>query len=66
MNLIQIDKQFKELKIKENFLSYKYQPFSKNTTGTRHTYFKDLQKDFEDEINTFLFSPYIQGIIYNY
>lgn len=60
MNLLYIDKEFQKLKIKDSIISHKYEPKFKIKNYPRHTYFNDLERDFQNEITIFKFSPYIQ------
>lgn len=59
--MLMINKEFENLKLKEDYITFRYEPKANTRLGKRHTYYKDLENDFKDEINTFLFSPYIQG-----
>lgn len=60
MNLLSIDKELKQLQLRDIVLCHQYEPQYKIKGFPRHTYFNDLEKDFKNEINVFRFSPYIQ------
>ena len=60
MNLNLINKEFERLEKIENYLNYQFEPRYNLKNGKRHIYFKDLEKDFTDELNAYGFSPFIQ------
>lgn len=74
MNLLMINKEINRLKVKEDYINFLYEPkinnksldylsnerSNSNMKGKRHVYYNDLEKEFSDEINQFLFSPYIK------
>jgi len=65
MNLFLINKEFEKLSKIDNYINYKFEPRYKIKNCNRHIYFNDLKKDFEDEINTYGFSPFIQDTYIN-
>jgi len=79
MNLLMISKELNKLKVKEDYINFLYDPkinnkslnkkdndrSNSNIRGKRHIYYKDLENDFSDEINQFLFSPYIKDSFYD-
>ena len=59
MNMVNFDKQFKNLLIKEKIVSHYFQPQISLSNLPRHNYYDDLKTEFVTDIKTFGFSPYL-------
>ena len=58
---------FNKLKKKDEKINYIYEPRfnKKEKIWKRHFFYKELKKDFSDEVSSFGFSPYIREFFYN-
>ena len=65
LNFFQND--FNKLKKKDEKINYIYEPRfnKKEKIWKRHFFYKELKKDFSDEVSSFGFSPYIREFFYN-
>jgi len=57
--MVNFDKQFKNLLLKEQVVSHYFQPHISLADLPRHDYYPDLKEEFINDIKTFGFSPYI-------
>jgi hypothetical protein len=59
MNILILEKKYKELDKIGEFYDAKYQPRVNNPEIRRHIYFEEIKSDFIKELNTYGFSPFI-------
>ena len=61
MNLSQIERKFKELETKENYVRYFYNPAANKVAGVRqHPYISELQRDYEQDVEQYGMDPFIK------
>lgn len=60
MNLAQIERKFKQLEIKENYVRYFYNPNCQKVSGLKkHPYISELQRDYKQDVQTYGMDPFI-------
>lgn len=60
MNLSQIERKFKELEVKENYVRYFYNPACTKVTGVKqHPYINELERDLKSDIQQYGMDPFV-------
>jgi len=57
--MVNLDKEFKNLQLKDKIVSHYFQPKIIMQNLPRHKYYADLKDEFITDIKTYGFSPYI-------
>jgi hypothetical protein len=61
MNLSQIERKFKELETKENYVRYFYNPVASKVSGVKqHPYIAELQRDYQLDVEQYGMDPFIK------
>jgi hypothetical protein len=59
-NFYLFTKEFNKLKVEDKVHSYYYEPYSTSKNlGKKHIFYKDIVKDFSEDVNAFGFSPFL-------
>jgi len=65
MNILKVERKFRELERREKIVEYTYNPRLKQVPGLRkHRFIKDLSNDVETDVQAYGFDPYLLGIFY--
>jgi len=62
MNLLNLEQLFKNLEKVEKCVYYSYDPSTVKKNMKRHSYYEDIEKDFQDEVETYGCLPFNKSI----